>query len=92
MSYEFPVSVEREVERYAEEAKLSPAEAAVRLVQSGLEKARLPEGKGPLTEAEWARLRADPVLAFLWSLPDDVFDTAEAALRERRGEPDPPRG
>ncbi len=46
MSYEFPASVEREVERYAEEANLSPAEASVRLVQSCLEKARLPEAKG----------------------------------------------
>lgn len=92
MSYEFPASVEREVERYAEEANLTPGEAAVQLIQTGLERTRKPEAKGELSAEEWESLMSYPAFALLQSIPDSVIDIVEANLRERRGEPEPPRG
>ncbi len=92
MSYEFPASIEREVERYAEEAHLSPAAVAVQLVLSGLEKAHKPEATGELSKEEWERLRANPPFALIQSIPDSVIDIVETNVRERRGEADPPRG
>lgn len=92
MSYELPISVEREVERYAEEANLSPAEAAALLIQSGLGLARKPVATGELSEEEWEVLRSDHALALLQSIPDSVIDLIEEGLRERRGEGHWPRG
>lgn len=92
MNYEFPASVEREVERYAEEAKLSPDKAVVQLIQSGQEEARRSATPGELSEKEWRKLRSDPLFEFLASLPDSTIDAIESGSRQIRSEGIRPRG
>jgi len=88
VSFDFPANVERDIERYASSARITPAEAAVKLVRAGLE-AQEATTNG-LTEEEWEKLRAIPMIAFGESLSDEDIDRLEAYSRELRGSgPDP---
>jgi len=85
MSFDLPVSVERELEQYALAEHLSPAEAAVKLIQSGIESSK---GKAPvreLTEKEWEILRNDPTVQFFSRLSDETFEAMVQASNELRG-------
>lgn len=86
MSYSFPASVEREIERYAQSEHLTPDEAATRLIQEALREKSPAGPQGEITEAEWKRLGEDPTFAFLTGLSNEEFECIEVAYRQSRAE------
>ena len=84
MSFDLPISVERELEQYALAEHLSPAEAAVKLIQSGIESSKGKVGR-ELTEEEWEILRNDPTVQFFSRLSDETFEAMVQASNELRG-------
>ena len=84
MSFDLPINVERELEQYALAEHLSPAEAAVKLIQSGIESSRGKVGR-ELTEEEWEILRNDPTVQFFSRLSDETFEAMVQASNELRG-------
>jgi len=62
------------MERCALDEHISPAEAAVTLIQDGLNATLRKPASRTLSEADWQRLREDPTVAFFERLPDHVFD------------------
>lgn len=92
MSFELPANLERELERYAQAEHMSPAEAAAKLIQSGL-RASNRKASHEVDEADLEILRQNvPFFAFLEGLPDDVIDGIEAASEQIRSERFTPRG
>ena len=92
MSFELPASLERDLERYAQSEHISPAEALVKFVQSGLKSTKR-KAKPQVTEADLETLRRNvPIFAFMESLPDDVVGGMQAASKQFRAERFTPRG
>lgn len=92
MSLELPASVERELERYALERKITPTQAALSFIRSGLQASRM-SAERPLSEQEIEELRQNvPFFAFLDALPDEVIDEMERSSQELRSERFIPRG
>lgn len=91
MSLDLPVSLERDLERYAQANHISTTEAAANLLQSALKVEKRKASKGELTEEEWQQLRTIPMFSFLENLPDSAIDCIEAASRETRAERTKPR-
>lgn len=92
MSFDIPASVERDIEQYAQAERISPAEAVVKLIQSGLKANKTKAGaKSDLSADEWQTLRAIPGFAFLEALPDEVADRIETASKRTRAERFSPR-
>lgn len=88
MSFDFPAQVERDIRRYAEAHRLSPDEAATRLIQDALKA----EEEG-ITDEDLAKLREmDPAVDFFAGLSDSVIDHIEKAYYESRAEMLTPRG
>jgi len=88
MSFDLPASVERDLERYAQDEHITPAEAVAKLVQNALkdrESKPQPIATGPLTEEEWAKLRVDPTFIFFSRFSESEIDEMEAASRDLRG-------
>ncbi len=93
MSFDFPANIEREIERYALSESISPAEAAVKLVQDALRNKKPKAPKREITEADLETLRQNvPIFAFLEKLPDHVIDGMEATSKQIRAERFAPRG
>ncbi|RYG30742.1 hypothetical protein EON81_24335 [bacterium] len=87
MSYDFPASVEREIELYAQTEQLTLEVAALKLMREALAAKRLgkPASKvGDTVPDDLAAL--DPGFRFFANLPDDVLDAIEATSREIRAE------
>ncbi|AIE86281.1 hypothetical protein [Fimbriimonas ginsengisoli] len=92
MSFDLPASIERELEKYAQSEHISPSEAAVKFIQSGLKSSRR-KTTHEVTEADLETLRQNvPIFAFLENLPDNVIDGMEAASKQVRAERFTPRG
>jgi hypothetical protein len=92
VNFELPATIQRELEQYAEAEHISPTEAAVKFIRSGLEASREKSVPRELTEADWEILRNDPTIAFFRRLPDHVLEQMEAASREIHSERFIPRG
>jgi hypothetical protein len=92
MSLDLPVNVARDLEEYAKSERISPAEAAVRLIQTGLKASKRKAARKELSEADWEQLRQDPTVAFFERLPDRVFKQMEAASKQIHAERFTPRG
>jgi hypothetical protein len=87
MNFSFPANVEREIQSYAQAERLTPDEAALKLMQEALKAKKRKESPGALTEAEWNKVReADPGFSFFEGLPDDVIDSIAAASKQARSE------
>jgi len=92
MSFDLPINVERDLERYAQAEHITPAEAVVKFVQSGLKSSKR-KAKRQITEADLETLRQNlPIFAFMEKLPDDVVEGMQAASRQFRAERFTPRG
>lgn len=91
VSFDLPANVKRDLERFAEAEHITVAEAAVRLIQSGLMVKKQKQAKSALTEAQMEQLRQDPTVAFFERLPDHVFDQMEAAGKQIHAERFVPR-
>lgn len=73
MSFDLPLNVARDLEEYARAECISPADAAVKLIQSGLRaKRRKAEVAAPLTDAEMSYL--DQMFPALDALDDVTED------------------
>jgi hypothetical protein len=92
MSFDLPANIERDLERYAQAEQITPAEAVVKFVQSGLKAKRRKAGRSELTEAELDQLRKSPTAQFFGALPTHVVDEMEKASKEIRAERFVPRG
>lgn len=93
MIFEFPASLEREIEQYAAIEHISPSEAAVKLIQDGLRTKKRKPVKHEITEADLETLRKNiPMFAFLENLPDSVVEGMEETSNEIRAERFTPRG
>jgi len=93
MSFDFPASVERDIERYAQDEHISSAEAVVQLVRDALKAKKRNAANRKFTEADLETLRRNvPIFAFLEKLPDGVLDGIQAATNEIRAEGFTPRG
>ena len=92
MSFDLPANIERDLERSAQAAHISPAEAVVKFVQSGLKSTKRKPGH-KITEADLETLRQNaPFFAFMEKLPDDVVQGMQAARKQFRAERFIPRG
>jgi len=88
MSFDLPINVEGDLERYVQDEHIASAEVVVKLVQSGKRKAKI-----QITEADLETLRQNlPIFAFMEKLPDEVIQGMQAASKEFRAERFPPRG
>ena len=92
MSFDLPVNVVRDLEEYAQAERISPADAAVKFIQTGLKASKRKATRKDLTEADWEQLRQDPTVAFFERLPDHVFKQMEAASKQIHAERFKPRG
>jgi len=93
MYFEFPASLEREIEQYAATEHISPSEAAVKLIEAALRTKKPKPVKHEITEADLETLRVNiPMFAFLENLPDSVVEAMEATSKEIRAERFIPRG
>jgi hypothetical protein len=79
MSFDLPATIERELEQYAEAEHISPTEAAVKFIRSGLEASREKSVPRELTEADWEQLQSSPTVAFFGKLSDHALEQMEAA-------------
>ena len=92
MSFDLPASIERDLERYAQAEHISPAEAVVKFVQSGLKSSKR-KAKQEITEADLETLRQNvPFFAFMEKLPEGVVQGMQAASKQFRAERFIPRG
>ena len=86
MSFDLPASIERELELYAQAQHITPVEAAVKFIQSGLKAKRRKTVGRELTEADWDRLRQDPTVAFFGGLSEDTLEQMEKASKQIHAE------
>lgn len=82
MSFELPANVERELERYAQSEHISKAEAAVKLIQSGLRVTRHESSADSITDTEVAAFeKAFPGLKQLDDVTDEQWDKVLKSTR-----------
>lgn len=93
MSFDLPAGLERDLERYAQAENITPTEAVVKFVKSGLKSSKRKTSGYEVTEADLETLRRNvPIFAFLEKLPDHAIDSIEAANKQARAERFIPRG
>jgi len=104
MSFDYPAAIQQDIQQYAQTEHITADEAALKIVQLGLNAIRKRPGrakapskpKAPaheITEAALETLRQSvPIFAFLEKLPDSVIDGMEAASKQIRAERFTPRG
>jgi hypothetical protein len=81
MSFDLPASIERELERYAQAEHISPEEAAIKFIQSGLKaKRRKPEVEALDMDEQIRQLKALAPGTFgqLEDVPDEQIRRMEA--------------
>lgn len=85
MSYDFPVSIERDILRYAQAEQISPTEAAVRLVQTGLKATRRKTAVTPLTDEELAQIgEMFPALDALADVSEEQWSRIDKSVRRMK--------
>ncbi len=92
MSFDLPINLTRDLEEYAQREHISPTEAAVKFIQSGLESGKRKSAQKGLSVADWEELRQDPTIAFFERLPEHIFKQMEAASKQIHTERFKPRG
>jgi len=92
MSFDLPINVERDLEQYAQAEHITPAEAVVKFVQSGL-RADKRKAAGRQTEKiDWEQYQQlVPGVALFQSLPEGVLDDMIKGSRRIRSEKLTPR-
>jgi hypothetical protein len=92
MSFEFPASVERDIERYAQAEAISPAEAAVRLVKDALKATRRKTKDVVVTDDQIARLKAlDGSFGLLEDASEEQIERMSATIQRMKREGFPAR-
>lgn len=86
MSFDLPVNIARDLEEYVQAVGISSAEAAVKLIQSGLKARRRKSVRGELTEAQTEQLRNSPTAAFFGGLSDHTLEQMEKASKQIHAE------
>jgi hypothetical protein len=92
MSFDLPAGIERELEQYAQAEHITPVEAAVRFIQSGLKAKRRKAVRNELTEAQREQLRHSPTAAFFGGLSDHTLEQMERASKQIHAERFSPGG
>ena len=92
MSFDLPASIERELEQYAQAEHITPVEAAVKFIQSGLKAKRRKTSQQTLTEAQTEQLRNSPTAMFFGGLSDHALEQMEKASKQIHAERFLPRG
>ena len=91
MSFDLPASLERDLEKYAQIEHISPAEAAIKFIQSGLKAKKQKTASKRMSEDELEQLRQDPTVAFFERLPDHALEQMQTASKQIRAERFAPR-
>jgi len=92
MSLDLPVSVEREVERYAVALHITPTEAAIKLIQSGLKASQRKTGEDLVTDEQIRQLKAlDSSYGLLEDVPAEKIDRMAATIQRMKREGFPSR-
>jgi hypothetical protein len=93
MSFDLPASVERELQLYAQAEHISPAEAAVKLIQDSLRAKRRKAGKENLVADEQIRqLKAlNSTFGLLEDVPEEKIDRMAATIKRMKREGFPAR-
>jgi len=98
MSFDFPATIQQDIQQYAQAEHITADEAALKIIQVGLKtirqrNARSGSAKREITEEDLQTLRQNvPIFAFLEKLPDGVIDGMEAASKQIRAERFTPGG
>jgi hypothetical protein len=93
MSFDLPADVERELVRYAKAEHISPIEAAVKFIQSGLEasKSRV-KNTDELSQSELDQLNGfGKTFGLLADVPDDTIDRIASTIERMKKEGFPNR-
>jgi len=93
MSLDLPINIERDLEEYAQSEHISPAEAAVKFIQSGLKASRRKMAKENLvTDEQIQQLKAlDGTFGLLEDVPEEQIDRMAATIRRMKRERFPAR-
>ncbi|CAN5492978.1 hypothetical protein BH11ARM2_BH11ARM2_22240 [soil metagenome] len=87
MSLELPVSVERDIERYAQAESITPTEAAIKLIRSSLKEARRKTQEPLVTDEQIRQLKAlDSSYGLLEDVPEEKIDRMAATIRRMKRE------
>ena len=93
MSFDLPINVERDLELYAKAEHITPAEAVVKFVQSGLKASKRKVANGEAEPIDWEHYqKLVPGVALFQSLPEGVLDDMVKGSRRIRSEKLTPRG
>lgn len=92
MSFDLPISVERDVERYALSQHITPAEAAIKLIQSGLKMSQRKAEENLVTDEQVRQLKAlDSSFGLLEDVPEEKIDRMAATIQQMKLEGFPSR-
>jgi hypothetical protein len=92
MSFDLPVNIARDLEEYAQAEHISPTEAAIKFIQSGLKAKKRKTAQNGLTATQLEQLRNSPTAAFFGGLSDHVLDQMVKASKQIHAERFTPRG
>lgn len=86
MSLDLPISIERDLERYAQAEHISPTEAAIQFIQSGLS-AKQPTAGDLVTDEQIRQLKAlDSSFGLLEDVPEEKIDRMAATIQRMKQE------
>jgi len=93
MSFDFPASVERDIEQYAQAEHITPTEAAVKLIQDALKAAKRNAVKEDLvTDEQIRQLKAlNSTFGLLEDVPEEKIDRMAATIKRMKREGFPTR-
>lgn len=86
MSFDIPATIQQDIQQYAKAEQITPEEAILKVIQAGLKTIRSKSVKNGITEDEWRKLRAIPIVLFFEKLPESGITSIEAANRKTRAE------
>jgi len=92
VSFDLPASIERDLEQYAQAEHISPVEAAVKFIQSGLKSSKRKAASRRAETIDWEQYQqVVPGVALFQRLPDGVLDDMVKGSRRIRSEKLNPR-
>jgi hypothetical protein len=94
MSFDLPASIERDLEQYAQSERITPVEAAVKFIQSGLKASKRKASKGTVDIDEQIRqlkALAPGTFGLLEDVPDEQIRRMEATISRMKRERFPAR-